>query len=60
METCQFSKSATRICIEIGDKCLGSCLIIFLVIVAHSQHIQRFFRFIGSFQNGYQLIQQRS
>ena len=42
-----------RQCIKIGDKCLGCCLIIFLIIVAHSQHIQRFFRFIGSFKNGY-------
>jgi len=60
MKTCQFGKSATGIRIEIGDKCLGSCLIIFLIIITHSQHIQRLFRFIGSFQNGYQLIQQRS
>ena len=36
METCQFGKSTTRICIEIGDKCLGSCLIIFLIIIVAS------------------------
>ena len=49
-----------RQCIKIGDKSLSRSLIIFLIIITHAQHIQRFFRFIGSFQNGYQLIQQRS
>ena len=67
METRQFGKSTTGICIEIGNKCLGSCLIIFLgnrrmyslnnidklleVKVAHSQHIQGLFRLVRTFKN---------
>ena len=59
-ETCQFSESTTRISVEIGDKRLGSCLIIFLIIVTHTQHIQRLLRFIGSLKDCNQFVQQGS
>ena len=60
METCQFSESTTGISVEIGDKRLGSCLIIFLIIVTHTQHIQRLLRFIGSLKDCNQFVQQGS
>ena len=49
-----------RQCIKIGDKSLSRSLIIFLIIITHAQHIQRFFRFIRSFKNSNQFVQQSS
>ena len=59
METRQFGKRTARVHIIVLGKCLRGSLIIFLVIIAHTQHVKRLFRFISTFKNGNQLVQQR-
>jgi len=60
MITGQFGKCTTRISICISYKRLGCGRVVFLIIITHTQHVKGFLRFIRTFQNGNQLVQQCS